>query len=501
MMPKILLCWLGLTDIKASKGKPVGGGPIARAASARDYSEITIISDQPRATNTAYRSWLKSRGAPPVHFVPAKLTSPTNFGEIHRAASGAIEHVLEKHGTEAALTLHLSPGTPAMAAVWILLAKTRFPFAELIESSPRAGVQTVSVPFDISAEYRPDLLRKPDEDLQRLSQARPEGTPEFKDIIYRSAKMKTVVDRAKHIAIRDVPVLILGESGTGKELFARAIFRSSQRRDMPFVPVNCGAIPPELLESELFGSERGAFTGADRSRKGFFEQADGGTLFLDEIGELPPAAQVKLLRVLEDGKVRRLGATQLRTVDVRLICATHRNVEEALQNGQFRQDLFYRIAVGILHLPALRDRTGDLGLLVDRLLEQVNEKAASQPDYQQKTLSPSARNVLLSHLWPGNVRELQNTLTRATIWSRGASVSAQDIRESLLTQFSPPTHSAEAPLGGGFQLTEFLGEIEKRHLERAWKESGGKVKIMAELRGFPNSQNVSNRLKKYRLKT
>ena len=172
-MSRILVCWLGLTDIRASRGETPsskgrgGPGPIANAADTRDYSEIVMLSDQTKATNSAYGSWLKARGGAMVQFVTAKLTSPTNFGEIHQAAVAAIEDLIQKHGDEAPMTFHLSPGTPAMAAVWILLAKTRFPAAELIESSPEAGVKTASVPFDISAEYLPDLLRRPDEDLLR----------------------------------------------------------------------------------------------------------------------------------------------------------------------------------------------------------------------------------------------------------------------------------------------------------------------------------------------
>ncbi len=501
------MCWLGMTDIRASKGdsgspKGRGGpGPIANAVDARDYSEIVILSDQTKATNSAYGSWLKARGGCPVRFVTAKLTSPTDFGEIHQAAVAAIEDLIEKHGEEAPLTLHLSPGTPAMAAVWILLAKTRFPAAELIESSPEAGVKTASVPFDISAEYLPDLLRRPDKDLQRLSQGQPDGAPEFDDIIYRCAQMKELVQKAKRVAIRDVPVLILGESGTGKELFANAIHQSSHRRDKPFLAVNCGAIPRELVDSELFGHEKGAFTGAIKARKGHFEEADGGTLFLDEIGELPKEAQVKLLRVLQEGEVRRVGgpAKPLK-VDVRIIAATHRNLLDAIETEQFREDLFYRIAVGVLQIPALRDRKGDLGLLIDGLMAQVNAKAGRQPGYVDKKLSPSARNLLLAHGWPGNVRELQNTLTRATIWSQGDAVSAQDMRESLLAGPPASARKADAPLGDGFQLTEFLTELERKYVERAWSESGKKVKAAAELLGFPNYQNFSDRMKKYGLK-
>jgi len=178
-----------------------------------------------------------------------------------------------------------------MAAVWIIIAKTRSP-AQLIESSAHEGVKIASVPFDISADFIPDLLRKPDDRLERLAAELPPQAPEFSDIIHRSQIMKRVIVKARHFAPRSVPVLIEGETGTGKELFARAIHNASPRSQKPFVTVNCGAIPSELIESELFGHEKGAFTGADKQRKGYFEDANEGTLFLDEIGELPLSTQV-----------------------------------------------------------------------------------------------------------------------------------------------------------------------------------------------------------------
>ena len=231
-----------------------------------------------------------------------------------------------------------------MAAVWILLGKTRFP-AELIESSRDHGVRTASVPFDISADFIPDLLREQDDRLRRSSASEPPEAPEFADILHRSRVMSRLVQRARRVAVRNVPVLIDGESGTGKEMLARAIHRASPRRERPFVAVNCGAIPAQLVESELFGHERGAFTDAKESRKGYFEAASGGTLFLDEVGELPAAAQVKLLRVVQEGEIVRLGATKPMKVDTRIVAATNRSLVDEIAEGRFREDLFYRFAV------------------------------------------------------------------------------------------------------------------------------------------------------------
>ena len=213
--------------------------------------------------------------------------------------------------------------------------------------------------------------------------------------------------------------MIEGESGTGKELLAKAIANEGVRKEKPFRVINCGAIPSELLESELFGHEKGSFSGAIKDRAGYFEEADKGTLFLDEIGELPLSAQVKLLRVLQECEVARVGSSRPRKVDVRIIAATNRDLAEEVRKGRFREDLFYRLAVVVLKIPSLRQREGDIGLLVDALLRRVNEECAEEPGYIQKKISAGARNLLLNHPWPGNVRELQNTLRRAAIWSEG----------------------------------------------------------------------------------
>jgi transcriptional regulator with GAF, ATPase, and Fis domain len=288
------------------------------------------------------------------------------------------------------------------------------------------------VPFDIAAEFLPDVLQQADRRLNALSAGEAPERAEFSAIIYRSAVMDRLVTRAQKVALRSVPVLIEGESGTGKELLARAIHAASPRRDRPFIAVNCGAIPAELVESELFGHEKGAFTGAVRERKGVFEAADGGTLFLDEVGELPLIAQVKLLRVVQEQTLTRVGAAQPVRVNARIIAAANRQLLTEIHAGRFREDLFYRLAVAVLKLPPLREREGDLSLLMDRLLAQVNQEGREDPGYQQKNLSPGARNLLLTYSWPGNVRELLNTLRRAALWSEGATITREDAQEALL---------------------------------------------------------------------
>jgi transcriptional regulator with PAS, ATPase and Fis domain len=464
--------------------------------SAATFEEAFLLSDYGDKEVQPYLKWLKALTKTRVEVLPHKLSGPTNFGEIYEAALHGVGHALGK-GKEAQLSFHLSPGTPAMAAVWIILGKTRFP-AELIESSREHGVRTASVPFDLSAEFLPDLLREQDERLKQISRGAPPEAPEFADIIHKSRVMNRLIELARRVAIRSVPVLIEGESGTGKELLARAIHRASPRRDKTFIAVNCGAIPSELVESELFGHKKGSFTGAASDRKGHFREADGGTLFLDELGELPGPMQVKLLRAIQEGEIVPLGESKPAKVDVRIVAATNRTLTEEIGSGRFREDLFYRLAVAVLKLPPLRERPGDLGLLIDHLIAQVNREAQSEPGFKEKKLSVGARNLLLSHPWPGNVRELGNTLRRAAIWSDGPSISSEDVREALL----PLTTTARPdvlgrPLGGGFNLRDLLKDVARHYLERALDEAQGNKTKAAGLVGLPSYQTLTNWLKTY----
>ena len=500
-MKKVLLCWIGATDLRASQGDDVGEGPIAQAVEKLGFDEVFLISnylkpeDQVRVA--AYVEWAKKRSSTPYQLYEAELSSPTHFGEIYEAAVRVCTAALGEQRNQVELTFHLSPGTPAMAAVWILLAKTRFP-AELIESSKKYGVQPVSVPFDISAEFLPDLLLKPDEQLRSVSAEKPIESANFADIHYRSPIMARLVERAQRVALHNVPVLLEGESGTGKELFARAIHQDNQRRDGPFIPVNCGAIPQALVESELFGHEKGAFTGANAPRKGHFEEADGGTLFLDEIGELPKDMQVKLLRAVEKNEIVRLGASEPISVDVRIVAATNRTLSEEVREGRFREDLFYRIVVAYLKLPPLRERPGDLGLLIDRFIEEINQKSEEQPGYRRKKISPNAKNILLNYDWPGNIRELKNTLRRAMVWTDGEILKKQDIEEAFLPTYDKGgADILNRPLGEDFSLPDLISEVIRHYFQRAEEESKTKTEA-AERLGLSNRQTFNNWKEKHK---
>jgi transcriptional regulator with PAS, ATPase and Fis domain len=261
--------------------------------------------------------------------------------------------------------------------------------------------------------------------------------------------------------------------------------------------VNCGAIPAELVESEIFGHVKGSFTGAIKDQIGYFEAADGGTLFLDEVGELPLAAQVKLLRVLQEGQVTRVGATQPKHVDVRVIAATNRSLIAEVAEGSFREDLFYRLAVLQLTLPPLRERTGDVGPLIDILLAQINVELADDPGYEHKSIAPSAKSALLAHDWPGNVRELQNTLRRAAVWTDGTTIAESDIREAL----SPVPRTTQAhpllpPLGDGFSLERVLASVEKSYLDEAMKQAGNNKSKAARYLDLGSHQVLTKRLQR-----
>ena len=247
------------------------------------------------------------------------------------------------------------------------------------------------------------------------------------EIITRNPAMKETLQQAKMVAATDARVLISGDSGTGKELLAQAIHRASGRKDKPFVAINCGAMAEDLLESELFGHEKGAFTGATRSHEGLFQAAEGGTLMLDEIGDMPMRLQVKLLRVLQENQVRRVGSTEARSIDVRVISATHRDLQALLAQGGFREDLFYRLNVVNITLPSLNERREDIPLLVAHFLQQI----AMEVNQERKVYAPEAVEMLVTAEWPGNVRQLYNVVRQNVALSRSPVISGELVQQSL----------------------------------------------------------------------
>ena len=267
-------------------------------------------------------------------------------------------------------------------------------------------------------------------------------------IIGQSTTLADVFRILGKVAPTDSTVLVTGESGTGKELLVRALHANSCRADKPFVPINCGAIPKELLESELFGHEKGAFTHAIRSRPGRFELADGGTIFLDEIGEMELSLQVKILRVLQEKEIERVGGSGCKKVDVRIVAATNRDLEAEVEAGHFREDLYYRLNVIPLHLPPLRERGGDVLLLARHFLDHFCRKKARPP----LGLAPDTRRILAAYAWPGNVRELENFMERLSILVDGAVVQPSDLPRKILDQVGDISVLPDVEEAGGRRL-------------------------------------------------
>ncbi len=314
----------------------------------------------------------------------------------------------------------------------------------------------------------------------------------FKNIIGKSAAMQQVFDLIAQVAPRRSTILVQGESGTGKELVAKAIHTSSGRADAPFVAINCGNIPSDLLESEIFGHVKGAYTGATSSKKGLFEVADGGTLFLDEVATISLETQAKLLRVIQEREFRRLGGLENIKVDVRIIAATNRDLQEAVDQGTFRDDLYYRLNVIVIKLPSLRERSEDVPLLADHFVKRYCE----ENERELCILEPSALKVLMDYHWPGNVRELENVIERAVVLAPG-NVITSDLFPKNLSHFLPDSQ-VKIPLDG-LPLKERVANYERSLILAALDHTDWNQKRAAELL-FVNATTLSEKLKRLKIK-
>ncbi|MDR0841867.1 MAG: sigma 54-interacting transcriptional regulator [Acidobacteriota bacterium] len=485
------MSWIGSADLNgAERNDRNEPGPIIRALGNDTYERVILLNNFQDTRVDAFRNWLQDCTGTIAEIRIFQLANgPTGHKEVYEAARNIVRETQREY-PDAELTFHLSSGTSAMAVAWLLLASTFG--AKLIETSIEKKVQAVQFPFEIAASFLPD------KDLTRMTGAISSPHPAFNGILHRSADMRQLIDMAQYIASRNVPVLIEGESGTGKELFANAIHAASSRKENKFIPVNCGAIPADLVESELFGHKRGAFTGAGQDKPGVFQEVDKGTLFLDELGELPLPAQVKLLRVLNDGMVTPVGDTKSKKVDVRIIAATNRSLIKEVSDGRFRSDLFYRIAVAVLRIPPLRDRgKDDIELLLDEELRKANAELRERGKEKDKYFSDGAKKIMLAHSWPGNVRELYNTVMRAALLSRGELlIDEQSVRQAIFFMEQREGAILNRPLGNGFSLDSLLSEVEGHYIQRAETESRGVKTRAAELLGFNNYQTFVNRQKK-----
>ena len=517
---RLLVSWVGHADLLAMAHdlpasrrdkllhalnvRPTAGykeGPIRSLLDHETFQQVHLLSNYEPFLAKWFSQWLQVE----VQIHGVKVSDPTDYPSVFRAADSVLREITEhEQNGQTELCIHLSPGTPAMTAIWVLLGKSRYP-ATFYQTHDGRAWET-EIPFDLAVDFVPEFLQSPDLGLSALAARSPQEIPGFSQIAGNSKAIRLAVGRAQKAAVRDVPVLILGETGTGKELFARAIHEASHRKSGPFVAINCAAIPRELLECELFGHKKGAFTGAAQDRPGAFDQADEGTLFLDEVGECGPEMQSKLLRALQPPPdkgpcyrvFRRLGETKDRACDVRLITATNLDLLAAIEAHRFREDLYYRLAVITLNLPPLRDRKTDMAALVTSLLERINEDFRRQePGYQDKSVSDAAISFVRRYPWPGNVRQLHNALVQAAVMTDRQVIQPADLRAAVAEM--PPGANLdplEHPLGDGFSLDDHLQAIQRHYIERAMHEADGVKTHAARLLGIASYQTLDAQLKR-----
>jgi two-component system response regulator AtoC len=392
---------------------------------------------------------------------------------------------------------------PALADLPVIVVTALGGSAAAIEAMRRGAYDYLTKPFDLdevsltlkralkqralARELRSLRERTDDDD----SEPPDGGTGSEPELIGQSAGMREVYKTIGLAAATDAPVLILGESGTGKELVATALHRHSARAAGPFIRVNCGALPEGLVESELFGHERGAFTGADRKKLGRFERAAGGTIFLDEIGELPLPAQVKILRVIQQREFERVGGTETLRTDARVISATHRDLSKEVAAGRFREDLYYRLNVARIFIPPLRDRPEDIEPLAEYILKRIERSYG----WRELSLSREAMLAIKERSWPGNVRQLENTLARAIIAARGRTILPEHLDADDSTD---PVITAAGEAADSMPLRALLAEVERRAIQRALSACAGNRTKTAEKLGISRRQ-LFEKIREYEL--
>ncbi len=454
-------------------------GPVLALLRARSFDQVILLSypDRERETRETRRAIEEAYPDTKLRVQTLNLNDPARFSEVVTELRRAAARLREEDAGREYFVSVVS-GTPQIHAAWLWLAAVGELDAKILEARPhyyvsmekpritrlRAGEAPAG--YVTYAETDPESAEEPGavflDDLAAETGCLG-GHPSF----------RRALETAAALALHEAPVLLLGETGTGKDLFARFIHRLSSRRNGPFQVVNAAALPEALAESLLFGHEKGAFTGAVRKQSGKFQQADGGSLFLDEIGELPPAVQAKLLRVVEDGLVEPLGTARPVPVSVRVITASNRDIESEAARGTFRRDLYYRLRVGEVRLPALRERASDIPLLAMHFLDRVNVSLKNP-----KHISRKAIRFLETCPWPGNVRDLRNAIERAAI------LSPRDVLEP--EDFAPGAPAGEAelpPMHENFSLEAYISGQRRRLVEKALAQTRGNQSAAARLLG------------------
>lgn len=466
----VLLTFTGAHDpfAPSALSGEMNAGPVLTIAEAHAFDHVYLfatprMADQTRATATELKRRLPRTG---IHLCDTPLKDPTNYLGILRQLRTHFRKIHSAHPA-AAFFIGVSSGTPHMHACWLMLAASGEIPATILQSIPpefaapgRPRVKEI----DLSPDDFPRItLRErpvPDEDpAAALLETRRELGIAGDDPTF----LRTLQETATYTAYDDTHVLLLGETGTGKELFAALLHHLSPRSHRPLITVNCSSIPSELVESHLFGHKKGSFTGATAEHAGKFHAADGGMLFLDELGELPPSAQAKLLRALEQGEIEPVGASRPIRVNVRVIAATNRDLRRMIADGGFREDLYQRFGATVT-LPPLRQRPTDIPLLALHLLEKWNR------DHQkQRRLSAKALTALAGHAWPGNVRELRRVIHQSAMLTEKAVIGPAELR--FEPPMATPDHTAIPEPGPGFSLHDYLESQRLRLIERALEKS------------------------------
>ena len=521
-MSTVLLTFTGFHDpfSKGLVGEEEQPGPILTLVREMPFDRVILFStpattSQSAATQHAIAE-VSVRTAVAVEDLP--LLDPTDYGEIRESILSWINKAKREFANDE-FWISIASGTPQMHVVWLALVASGHLNARILNTRPPRYV-TKDKPLISEVSLAPDLrslagtstwkfesLKRSISDSEPLSDTARIGSLAVSDAndlrsmrlnaggeeqLYEFGKaaqavgivgdhpdLLKILEKASLLAPTKFPVLILGETGTGKELLARFIHHLSKRPIDRFIPLNCAAIPKDLVESTLFGHKKGSFTGAHEDRKGKFDAANGGTLFLDELGELPAEIQAKFLRVLQDGIVEPVGEAKGHKVDVRVIAATNVDIEKALRTGRLREDLYYRLKVGVCRLPALSERRSDIQKIALSVLERVNESLR-----YPKRLSSDALAWVISHPWIGNIRDLENTIEGAAILTRGQEIgvphlemiSDESVVRSSTTSLPEPSE--------GFSMPSFLSDARRRLIERALQIAGGKQNLAAKLLGI-----------------
>jgi len=478
-------------------------GPVLTLLAERSFHAIHIFTNPGSLPNAQrlQQEIAKRDGDVRTRIHNIDIPDPTDYEALFLNMSARCREILEEYGDrQPACFIATASGTPQMQTVWFLMAQSGIVPATLLKITPprflRPKQKAVSK-ISLSLENFPKIMPPSPETLdiavtclrkEKLEAERGEFIREFSSLqmIGKSPSLMQVVDTIRSAALYDSAILIQGETGTGKELVAKAIHFNSARKGEPLIVVNCAAIPETLVESELFGHEKGAFTGATQQKKGKFELADGGTIFLDEIGDMPLPAQAKILRVLQEKEIMRVGGEKTIRADVRILAATNRNLAACITDGKFREDLYYRLKVIDIPMPALRERAEDISLLVEYFLDRHNARYR-----QKKQISREAMRRILSYSWPGNIRELENAVERAFVLSKGSVIKEDDLPPEITAPLSPLPKSSgnsdqtNAPAIAipheGIDLDAHLHNLEKAYYEEAIKMKDGNREAAARL--------------------